>query len=245
MHWFFIAQILGAALAAGLVLGHLVTLHSLLTFGMLQGGLAALVSMLLRGPRWWLPLHFLFLPAIVIVNGLQVSPHWFLGAFILLLLLYWTSFRSRIPLFLTNQATLEALRTLVMNEKAQRIMDAGCGTGTVLRSLALAYPDQQLEGWEIAPLPWAIAWARTRRLSNCRLHRASFWPVSWREADLVYVFLSPVPMQRVWSKALAEMRPGCLLVSNSFEVPNTLPERVISLDDRRRTRLFLYRIPYC
>jgi hypothetical protein len=32
----------------------------------------------------------------------------------------------------------------------------------------------------------------------------------------VYAFLSPVPMAEVWRKASTELRPGALLVSNSF-----------------------------
>ncbi len=58
----------------------------------------------------------------------------------------------------------------------------------------------------------------------------------------MYAFLSPVPMPAVWAKAIAEMRPGSLLVSNSFEVPGHEADAVIEVGDRRGTRLFLYRM---
>jgi hypothetical protein len=50
-------------------------------------------------------------------------------------------------------------------------------------------------------------------------------------------------MARLWVKARAEMKPGSLLVSNSFPVPDVVPENIILVPDRRQTELYLYRIP--
>jgi hypothetical protein len=61
--------------------------------------------------------------------------------------------------------------------------------------------------------------------------------------DVVYAFLSPVPMPRLWAKACEEMKEGSLLISNSFEVPGVKPARVLQLDDARRTRLLIYKVP--
>ncbi|HAD86437.1 MAG TPA: methyltransferase type 12, partial [Rhodospirillaceae bacterium] len=60
--------------------------------------------------------------------------------------------------------------------------------------------------------------------------------------DMVYCFLSPVPMERLYAKAKDEMQPGCLFVSNSFAVPGVEPDEVVTVDDRRRTRLLVYRL---
>jgi hypothetical protein len=49
-------------------------------------------------------------------------------------------------------------------------------------------------------------------------------------------------MPRLWEKARAEMRPGSLLVSSSFPVPDTPPEQVVEVADRRGTRLYCYRM---
>jgi hypothetical protein len=49
-------------------------------------------------------------------------------------------------------------------------------------------------------------------------------------------------MPRLWEKARAEMRPGSLLVSSSFPVPDIVPEKVVEVADRRGTRLYCYRM---
>jgi hypothetical protein len=60
---------------------------------------------------------------------------------------------------------------------------------------------------------------------------------------VVYAFLSPAPMPRLWTKALAEMAPGTLLVSNTFTIPGVAPEQTIVLPGRSDARLYVYRLP--
>jgi hypothetical protein len=111
----------------------------------------------------------------------------------------------------------------------------------LLRQLARLRPDCQFVGIEHAPLPWL--WARIAALGepNILIRYGDFWKQHLGLFDLVYVFLSPAPMPQFWEKAGAEMKPGALLVSNSFAVPGESPERVIEVEDRRRTRLYCYR----
>lgn len=243
MHRFFVAQLLGLLVAAGFEYYHVVAWHSLAEFSLIQGACAALCSALLRGPRWWLPVHLVFLPGIVWLNSLQISPHWFLAGLVLLVLVYWSSFVTRVPLYLTNARTSHVLQQVLQEEHAARVADAGCGTGSLLSRLAGANASCDFEGWEVAPLPWLVAKFRTSYLPNCRVHRRNFWLQSWKNVDVLYVFLSPVPMPKVWIKALTDMRPGSLLISNSFGIPEVDAEREICVDDGRKTRLYLYRIP--
>jgi SAM-dependent methyltransferase len=182
-----------------------------------------------------------FAPALVAAARLPIAPAWYLAAFVILTLLYWTSFRTQVPLFLSNRATAETLTTLIPEGGQQKIADLGCATGSLLLRLARARPECRFIGIETAPLPFAIA-RLTRRSPNLELRWGDFWAETLEEYDLVYVFLSPVPMARLWQKVRAEMRAGAMLVSNSFPVPEVAPDRVVDVPDRRHTRLFCYRI---
>lgn len=59
---------------------------------------------------------------------------------------------------------------------------------------------------------------------------------------MVYCFLSPAPMPARCAKARAEMRPGSLLISNSFEVPGRPAGRVVEVGDRGATRLNVWQM---
>ncbi|MEW5782357.1 MAG: class I SAM-dependent methyltransferase [Pseudomonadota bacterium] len=210
-----------------------------LLIALLQGGLAAMIALKLRAPRWWIPIHLGFMPLGVIVHGLDIAPGWFLAAFVLLLLVFWRTDASRVPLYLTNRTTAQTLLGLLPATPC-RILDLGCGDGGLLKTLALARPDCLFTGIEHAPLPWLVARLRCAGLPNVTILRRDFWNVSLGGHAVVYAFLSPAPMPRLWAKAHREMSPGALLISNSFAVPGQPADATIEVADRRNTRLFLY-----
>lgn len=81
---------------------------------------------------------------------------------------------------------------------------------------------------------------RPARLAvGCR----SFWKEDWGSYDAIYVFLSPEPMPKVWRKFLSEGRPGSLLISNTFEVPDIQPDERIPLGGPLQKELLIWRHP--
>lgn len=85
-------------LAAFLLVTFVVRLFALtlppLTFAIACGLLATALSHLARQARWWLPMQLLFVPALTLTLDTDVPPAFFLFAF-LLLLMYWSTFRTR------------------------------------------------------------------------------------------------------------------------------------------------------
>jgi SAM-dependent methyltransferase len=207
---------------------------------LLQGAFAAGSSMMLKAPPWWMPIHLVFSLLLVAALKLGLAPSWYLGGFLLLALVFWSTFRSRVPLFLTNRATARTLLRLLPRERALRFVDLGCGTGSLLAYLARRRPDCEFVGIENAPLPWLLAAWRARALPNCTVKRGDFWAEPLADYDVVYCFLSPVPMARIGKKAAAELGAEALLISNSFPVPRATPERTVEASRRVRA-LYLYR----
>jgi hypothetical protein len=232
---------LGALLAGGLLWLVMPTLLGKpLAVAAIQGLCAALLSHLMRGPVWWLPIHLGFLPLAVLALRLGLPSWIWLAGFAILLLIFWRTDRSRVPLYLTNALASEAIAKLLPAEPIA-VIDLGCGDGGLLNRLARARPDCRFVGFEHAPLTWAWAWLRCRSLPNVLIKFGDFWSHPLGGYALVYAFLSPAPMPRLWAKAKAEMEAGSRLVSNSFAVPGVPPENTVEVGDRRRTRLYLYR----
>ncbi|NTV10806.1 MAG: class I SAM-dependent methyltransferase [Zoogloea sp.] len=229
---------------AGWVLAFVLLIAGILPSGvwplaLAQAVSATLVAVALKSDRWWQPIHLGFTPLVVFMTSFHIAPGWYLAAFMLLAVVYWTSFRTQVPLFLSNPQTTAAVAEL-LPARPVRLLDLGSGTGSLLRQLAPLRPDCALEGVEAAPGPYWLSRFLARDQHNIRLARGDFWNLSWSHYDVVYAFLSPVPMPQVWAKACAEMRPGSLLVSNSFTVAGIDPDLVVEVDDRRGTRLYCY-----
>lgn len=213
----------------------------LLGVALVQGLLAALIGQRLGLSLWWLPINLLFVPGLLVLHGQALAPSWWLGLFLLVLLLNWNSFRERVPLYLSGRKTQEQLvELLAQRAPGFSFIDLGSGLSGTLCRLARAYPQSRFEGVETAPLVFLLGWMRCLRIPNCTIRYRSLWKTELADFDVVYCFLSPAPMPQVWQKACAEMHPGSWLISNSFDIPGVAPDRVIELNDWRQTRLLLW-----
>lgn len=235
-----LAQVSGLAVAAGVAAVGAGVDWSLLVW--LAGAVAALAGVALGLPLWWAPLQLLFPPLVRAAQGLELDPRLYLLAFVLCLLVLGNSLRDRVPLYLSSRRVWEQVAGLIPAVPGQRFADLGCGTGGGLARLAALRPDVECVGVESSPLLWLFCRLRLRGRRNCRVLFADLWRVDLGAMDVVYAFLSPAPMSALWEKAKGEMRPGSLFISNSFQVPEATPSAVIEVDDRRRSRLYVWRL---
>lgn len=213
-----------------------------------QACFAPIVARALRSDRWWLWIHALFPIAVALANSLQIHSGWYLAAFLLFVLVFGPTVRSRVPLFLSSEKTIETVSEFLTKEvffrqPQARVLDFGSGTGSLPIGLARRHPEQQFDGIEAAWLPYLRSRIQSAGISNVHLIRGNFWDLDLSPYAVVYAFLSTEPMPRLWQKACREMQPGAALISNSFRVPGVEPSRVLQVDDERETELLVYRIP--
>lgn len=234
-----VAQCGGCFTAMGLAIANPALWQTPLLLAAAQGAGAAGIAALLRSPGWWLPIHLGFVPLIVVARMLELAAWVWPTGFVVLLLVFWRTDLSRVPLYLTNSLTAEAVLRLIAPVPC-KVLDLGCGNGALLRQLARARPDCRFIGVEHAPLLWVWAKLRCGDAANVEIRYGNLWDHPLAGYALIYAFLSPAPMAQLWHKAQQEMHPGARLVSNSFEVPGSAPEQVVEVADQRRTRLYCY-----
>jgi SAM-dependent methyltransferase len=237
------AAVLLALLLNGLIQAVFSFSPALWQLALIQGALAAGLSHYWKQPVWWRPLHAGFLPVALAALQLDLPAWGYLAAFLLLLLFYWSSFRTRVPLYLSDRKAWQALASLLPDARPFRMIDLGSGFGGVLFHLEARFPQGQFSGVEIAPAPWLISRLRARlRHSRVDFMRRDYARLDLGAFDVVFAFLSPAAMPDLWQQAERQMRPGSLFVSLSFGVDARPPERVIPLAEGERHTLYAWRM---
>ncbi len=242
----FIAQVFGGTivlLISWLLPNNVISALPLLTWTLIAGLIAALIGIFFGMAFWWGGINLVF-PSSVYLSISLVIPGWVLFViFAFLVTIYWNSPKG-IPIYLTNGKTCEGIAGLLPSKADVTFMDIGCGVGGTLGYLSDYQKSGIFMGIESAPIPFFIAKIRFlfARQRNVNLSFGNMWKLNFSDFDVVYAFLSPVPMAQLFRKVRAEMKPGSIFISNSFKVPNEKPTEIIEIDDLRKTKLLVWRL---
>ena len=230
------------ALACGLtaVLGTLASIYlgsdvSLGMAALLQGAMAAGLTLWRGLARWWLAIQLLFPLTLLMVLALHLPSWIFLLGFVFLLTLYWSTFRTQVPFYPSRPAVWRAVAALLpahgANGQGIRVVDIGSGLGGLVLSLAAKRPTDTFLGVELAPMPWLISRVRAAVTgSSARFTRTDYERLDLSEFDVVFAYLSPAAMPALWQKAQREMRPGTLLLSYEFPISGHSPDMTVLPD---------------
>lgn len=197
-----------------------------------QSLIAVGMTWLLALPVWWLLINVSFPLAVFYGDALQWPPALFLAAFLILVLIYWSIFFTRVPYYPSHHAVRDLVSQLLPTDSDQRFLDLGSGLGGMCLHIAKHRPDYQVVGIEIAPLPWLFSWLAAKfKALPCEFIRGNYQKHNLRDYSLVFAYLSPAAMSALWRQACEQMQPGSVLVSYEFAVPEQ-PIEPIYLSDQ-------------
>jgi SAM-dependent methyltransferase len=202
---------------------------------LVQGVLAALATWRAGLARWWRVIQFAFPLTVLAAQTLSVPPSVFLAAFLVFLVLFWSTFRTQVPYYPSGPALRPVVADLIPHGRPARVIDIGSGFGGLVLELARMRPGGSVEGIELAPLPWLVSCLRALAArSGARFRRGDYEALDFGHYDLVFAYLSPAVMEALWRKAQREMRPGSLLASYEFGIAARAPDRSLAVPGSMR-----------
>jgi len=136
------------------------------------------------------------------------------------------------PMPSTSQAK-KAIYSLLPLEVNGTVYELGAGWGDILKELTTRYPN--VVGYELSPLPWAVASLRTKKCL-----REDFFKADLKDAGLIVCYLYPGAMRKLKEKFEKELKPGTWVISNTFQIPGWEPKQIITLRDLYHTPVYLY-----
>lgn len=153
---------------------------------------------------------------VMIVLLFLILQLFFAGFFLFLCLAFVTGG----PFVPSSKRSVETMIRLAKLRPGQTIIDAGSGDGRVL--FEAAKQGANSVGLEINP--YLVLYTRLRaffgpyRGSVTALWQ-SLWSADLHQADVVFVYLIPWKMEVLAEKLKSELKPGALVISNSFIFP--------------------------
>jgi hypothetical protein len=165
-----------------------------------------------------------------------------LGLSVLVSLAYW-SVKLGISPMPTSPKAKKALMELLPDEVSGKVYELGCGWGGLAAALAQRYPDHEVVGVELSPIPYWFCKARfwLFPMANLTVRRVDFFEVPLADAGLIVCYLYPGAMHRLKEKFAEELASGTWIASNTFALPFSTPVKSIELSDIYRTKVYLYR----
>jgi len=168
-----------------------------------------------------------------------------LATFLLISIL--TSYlRTGVPTVTSAKAAQRQIADYLSHEpNIKTIYELGSGKGNMVMCLASNLPQAHVRGFEISILPFIFA--RAWRLFVGAKKRIDFYLVDFRKidlrpADVVVTYLMPAVMKKLKPKFIKELKPGALIVSVSFSIPDWQPHKILKAANLSKTRTFIYRI---
>ncbi len=237
---------LGTALGIALVLvigsyllNQIMAMRLVLPVGaliLLQSIITSACSHHLGMARWWHWIHFCFPIVVWLMLMFTIPTEVYLLGFVVTASVYWTTFRTQVPYYPSRLPIWQKVSALTHQYQAQygatiQVMEIGSGLGGFSRYIAKTHPDATVEGIEVAPLPWLLSYLLGfwhHSASRCRL--GNYNQLDFANYDIVFAYLSPAAMPALWQKATQELKPGCLLISLEFPVPEITPVQHIPAD---------------
>ena len=203
---------------------------SYLTAALLQGVFAALLTRWRRLATWWLPIQLLFPLALFGASALAIPSWLFLVVFLVMLAVFWSTFRTQVPYWASGQRVWNAVAANLPQGRPVRAIDIGSGLGGLVLDLAKRRPESFFTGIELAPLPWFGSWLRGKlTTSRARFIRGDYELLAFSDYDVVFCYLSPAAMPGLWAKCVAEMKTGSKLMSYEFVITERQPNLVIPI----------------
>lgn len=127
----------------------------------------------------------------------------------------------------------------------KHIYELGSGWGGIAFAAARACPTATIHAFELSWAPWFFSCCVriACRYHNVRIYRKNFFSCSLREADVVVCYLYPGAMRKLSPLCEKSLKPGALILSNSFALPGWTPQAVIPVDDFWKSEIYIYGMP--
>ncbi len=121
----------------------------------------------------------------------------------------------------------EARKVLGSSDKPLKVIDLGCGTGTLLLPLAKEFPQHQFVGYDWDWFVCKIIRFRTRKMKNVQIIRGDFMKAEFKDYDLLLCFLDTKAAEDLSLDLKGKIKDSAVIISSAFELTGMQPSEIL------------------
>jgi SAM-dependent methyltransferase len=154
-------------------------------------------------------------------------------------------YQPSVPWVPTRDDVVEQVARLLRPRRGDTVYDLGCGDGRIAVRLAKENPWARVKCVEIRQDLVEKAAANARQ-SGARIEiiKGDFFSTPVSDADIVYMYLLTSVNQKLRPKLEKELRPGTVVVTLDFPVPEWVEVARIELPRSWQRTLYIYVVGY-
>lgn len=154
--------------------------------------------------------------------------------------------RPDIAFIPTPDDAIEAILDLAQLTAADVLYDLGCGDGRLLIRAAQRAGCRGV-GIDVDPLQLEAGQARAETAGVCdriTWQLGNLYESEFGDATVVVLYLLPHLNLRLRPRLLAQLRPGCRVISHQFDMGDWPPDQVVKLEpSTEESTLYLWIVP--
>ena len=144
----------------------------------------------------------------------------------------------------TDRVLVDEILALVPMRSGQRFYDLGCGEGRMLIAASQKYGVHAV-GYEVNLCAYLYARLSTWwHEGSVEVRFQNFMRADLSDADIIYCYQASGAIQQLRDKFARELRPGTIVISNTYTIERWLTPTVVTLTHGITVRnIYLYVVP--
>jgi len=143
-------------------------------------------------------------------------------------------FRGYAPLFSTNKNFIKKILQKFDTNKKYNIYELGCGFAKFLFIAEKKFLNSKYIGIEYSFLPYLLTKIKIKLTkSKIKIIQANFLKIDLKDADIIYLYLIPDIMQKLGKKIKNECKPGTIIISHRFSIPEIKLEKILNFNNNK------------
>lgn len=169
-----------------------------------------------------------------------------IGVLVMTMLLLGTAMVSlflQVPYVPTKKRVMRKMIEVAKLKNNEVVYDLGCGDGRLLFE-AEKTKKVLTTGYELAPIPYLLAQVhRFFYNSKTNILMANFFNANLKDANIIFCYLGPETMAKLYKKIRHECKKGTRIISNTFTVQDIKPKKIWPQNKKLRLpSIYMYEI---